>query len=123
MLNDLIHSDGLVSGTLRISRRSVNLFQVVQRAVQQFRGQAARCGVSLQLLDMGIGMEMSEAMQAMRGMERVVGNEKQSAEGMGDLERLRVVGDEGKLDKVVGMLLGSALRNAGRGGRVLVSGQ
>mgnify|MGYP003386494016 CR=1 FL=1 len=138
VLNDLIHSDELSSGTLRISRRSVNLWRVVQTAVRHLRGQAARSGVILSLQ-----MEMDSAVQGDgRGKERrsqreveveveveaaLQGKKEDKKEGTSGvpvgLEHLRVVGDEGKLEQVVCLLVGGAVRSAGAGGRVLVTGE
>jgi hypothetical protein len=94
VLNDLIHSDDLASGTLHIARKSVNLWQVVDSAVLQLRGQASQSGVSLSL-DMELDHEDLSQNYSM------------------ELEQLRVVGDDGKLEQVVCMLVGSAVKSAG----------
>jgi signal transduction histidine kinase len=105
----LMHSDDLASGTLHIERKCVNLWRVVDSTVHQFRTQAAQSGVSLTL-----GMEVA----AREGEE----GEEEGGAGV-RLERLRVIGDEVKLEQVVGMLVGNAVRSVERGGHVAVTGK
>ena len=101
VLNDLMHSDDLSSGTLRIARKSVNMWRLVQTTVDEFRSQASKRGVSLSLA---------------MAVDAAAGDRAET------LQRLRVVGDERRLEQVVGMLVGNAVRSVERGGQVAVTG-
>eukprot|EP00603_Paraphysomonas_imperforata_P008595 CAMPEP_0114425678 /NCGR_PEP_ID=MMETSP0103-20121206/7368_1 /TAXON_ID=37642 ORGANISM="Paraphysomonas imperforata, Strain PA2" /NCGR_SAMPLE_ID=MMETSP0103 /ASSEMBLY_ACC=CAM_ASM_000201 /LENGTH=606 /DNA_ID=CAMNT_0001594539 /DNA_START=2198 /DNA_END=4018 /DNA_ORIENTATION=+ len=102
VLNELIHSDDLASGTLRVSKKSVDLWEVVESSVQQMRGQAVQSGVSLSL-----DVEVKRA--------------DMNQDYVSELKQLRVVGDASKLEQVVCMLVGASMKKARSGGQVIVT--
>lgn len=115
VLNELIYSDELATGSLHVSRKSVNFWEVVEGSVQLLRGQAAQKEIHL-ILDMEIYAHAPSASEQ-------PGHADEELELESDLEKLRVVGDNVKLQQVMGMLLGVAMQNAGGGGQVAVSGK
>lgn len=129
VLNDLIHADDLASGTLRMARKIVNMWRVVESAVQPFRAQAAQRGICLT-----VEMYRQKHGSASDSDAGALGRENESrnwhnrrgsksfneSEGFGDV---RVLGDEVKLAQVVGMLVGNAVNSVERSGRVTVTGE
>ena len=99
VLDDLIHSDRLVSGTLHISWRNVKMWSLVDTAVKLCRPQAKKGGVCLSY-DNGSECDNSEV----------------------NLRRVQVLGDEAKLEQVMYMVIENAISEAGQGGHVAVRG-
>lgn len=105
VLNELVHSDDVASGCFRVSTQYVNLWEVVESSVQHLTREATQSGVGL-FLD----MEVYRA--------KIAEDDYATT-----LKQLRVIGDAGKLEQVVSILVGLFLKRAGRSGRVMVKGR
>ena len=96
MLNRLIHSDELASGSSQIARNSVHVQWLLNKSVNCCKNLATQSDVTLQ--------------------------QEWDAADIATREQWRIVGDEEKLEQVLCMLIGTAIKAAGPQGQVSISG-